>query len=153
MSKIGELIRLARKKAGHSQETLADRIKVNRSYLSLVENGKSSPTFEFLEKIAAGLDVSVEDLVLGQEISGLVNVDPAQGPMYEGLADLLNDREQMLLMNPSPEEIGILKNIRVDSRYRPSKKILRRSAAGSPQEPLHQVRNIRSSLVPPSNVE
>jgi transcriptional regulator with XRE-family HTH domain len=122
MSKIGELIRLARKKAGHSQETLADRIKVNRSYLSLVENGKSSPTYEFLEKIASGLDIKVEDLVLGQEISGLVNVDPAQGAMYEGLSDLLNDREQMLLMNPSPEEVAILRNIRVDSRYRPSKR-------------------------------
>jgi transcriptional regulator with XRE-family HTH domain len=122
MSIIGERIRAARKKAGHSQETLADRIKVNRSYLSLVENGKSSPTFEFLQKVAGGLNINVEDLVLGQEISGLVNVDPAQGPVYEGLADLLNDSEQMLLMNPTPEEIGILKNIRVDSRYRPSKR-------------------------------
>lgn len=122
MSKIGERIRSARKKAGHSQEALADRIKVNRSYLSLVENGKSSPTFEFLEKVAGGLNIAVEDLVLGHEISGLVNVEHAQGPVYEGLAELLNDGEQMLLMNPTPEEVGILKNIRVDSRYRPSKR-------------------------------
>ena len=122
MSKIGELIRLARKRAEQSQEALADRIKVNRSYLSLVENGKSSPTYEFLEKIASGLDIKVEDLVLGHEISGLVHMDPELGPIYEGLSDLLNDREQMLLMNPSPEELGILKNIRVDSRYRPSKR-------------------------------
>jgi len=122
MSIIGERIRTARKKAGHSQETLADRIKVNRSYLSLVENGKSSPTFEFLQKVAGGLNIKVEDLVMGQEISGLISVDAAQGPMYEGLADLLNDNEQMLLMNPTPEEVSILKNIRVDSRYRPSKR-------------------------------
>ena len=122
MSKIGDRIRQARKKAGHSQETLADRINVNRSYLSLVENGKSSPTFEFLEKVAGGLEIAVEDLVLGHEISGLVTVDEAQGPVYEGLAELLADHEQMLLMNPAPDELSVLKNIRVDSRYRPSKK-------------------------------
>lgn len=122
MSKIGERIRLARKKAGLSQEMLADRIKVNRSYLSLVENGRSSPTFEFLQKVAGGLESEVEDLVLGQDIAGLVNVEHMQGPIYEGLAELLNDTEQMLLMNPTPDEVSILKNIRVDSRYKPSKK-------------------------------
>lgn len=122
MSKIGERIRLARKNAGQSQESLADRIRVNRSYLSLVENGKSSPTFEFLEKIAGGLGVKVEDLVIGQEISSFVALDAADGPLYEGLLDLLQDREQMLLMNPSPEELAILKSIRLDTRYRPSKR-------------------------------
>jgi transcriptional regulator with XRE-family HTH domain len=122
MSKIGDRIRQARKNAGDSQETLADRIKVNRSYLSLVENGKSSPTFEFLEKVANGLKIKVEDLVLGQEITGLVTVDPEEGPLYEGLAELMRDGEQMLLMNPTAEELSVLKSIRVDSRYRPSKK-------------------------------
>jgi transcriptional regulator with XRE-family HTH domain len=122
MSKIGDRIRQARKNAGQSQEGLADRIKVNRSYLSLVENGKSSPTFEFLEKVASGLNIKVEDLVMGHEITGLVTVDPHEGPMYEGLSDLLNDHEQMLLMNPTSDELSVLKNIRVDPRYHPSKR-------------------------------
>ncbi len=122
MSKIGDRIRQARKTAGDSQVELADRIKVNRSYLSLVENGKSSPTFEFLEKIAEGLHIQVEDLVLGHAITGLVMVNGTDGPLYEGLAELLKDDEQMLLMNPSAEELDILKNIRVDARYRPSKR-------------------------------
>jgi transcriptional regulator with XRE-family HTH domain len=122
MSKIGDRIRLARKHAGHSQEALAERIKVNRSYLSLVENGRSSPTFEFLEKVAAGLSIRVEDLVLGHEITGLLTVDPESGPMYEGLAELLHDQEQMLLMNPTSEELSVLKNVRVDARFRPSKR-------------------------------
>jgi transcriptional regulator with XRE-family HTH domain len=122
MSKIGSRIHQARKIAGLSQEQLADRINVNRSYLSLVENGKSSPTFEFLEKVAEGLEIQVEDLVLGQQISGLVLVDPEQGPLYEGLGELLRDTEQMLLMNPTQEEIDILRSIRVDPHYRPSKR-------------------------------
>jgi transcriptional regulator with XRE-family HTH domain len=122
MSKIGDRVRQARKTVGDSQEDLAERIKVNRSYISLVENGKSSPTFEFLEKVAGGLNMNVEDLVVGQPITGLVSYDVNEGPAYEGLVDLLHDEEQMLLMNPSPDELGILKTIRVDSRYRPSKR-------------------------------
>lgn len=122
MFNIGERIRQARKHAGVSQEMLADRIKVNRSYLSLVENGKSSPTIEFLEKVASGLGIQVEDLVLGRDIASLIRVVPEQGPMYDGLAALLDDREQMLMMNPSEEELTMLRSIRIDSRYRPSKR-------------------------------
>ena len=122
MPTIGERIREARKRAGLSQDELASRINVNRSYLSLVENGKSSPTYEFLEKIASGLNLSAQDLVLGHEISGFVAVTPGHGPMYEGLADLLRDSEQMLMMNPTEEELRILKTIRVDPRFRPSKR-------------------------------
>jgi len=122
MSKIGDRIRRARKVAGRSQVELADRVKVNRSYLSLIENGKSSPTFEFLEKIADGLNITVEDLVIGQPITGLVTLDSREGPVYEGLAELLQDEEQLLLMNPTPDETHMLRSIRVDTRYRPSKK-------------------------------
>jgi transcriptional regulator with XRE-family HTH domain len=122
MSKIGERLRRARKRSGESQDSLALRIKVNRSYLSLIENGKCSPTFEFLERIAEGLAMPVEDLVMGEEISGLVVVDAQEGPMYRGLADLVEDQEQMLLMNPTREELDILKGIRVDTRFHPSKR-------------------------------
>jgi transcriptional regulator with XRE-family HTH domain len=121
-SRIGERIRRARKLAGQSQEGLADRIKVNRSYLSLVENGKSSPTYDFLEKVAAGLGIKAEELVLGPEGAGTVGAGFAVEPRYEGLAELLRDDAQMLLMNPTPEELDILKSISVNSRFQPSKK-------------------------------
>ena len=122
MPTIGERIREARKRKGLSQDELASKIDVNRSYLSLVENGKSSPTFDFLHKIASGLSLTEQDLVLGHEISGFVSVVAAHGPMYEGLADLLRDNEQMLMMNPTEDELAILKSIRVDPHFRPSKR-------------------------------
>ncbi|MFZ5433508.1 MAG: helix-turn-helix domain-containing protein [Calditrichota bacterium] len=122
MSKIGDRIRHSRKSARMSQEELAERIRVNRSYLSLVENGKSSPTFEFLEKVAAGLGITVEDLITGppnpETATGLIG----DRPVYEGLAELLNDEQQMLLMNPSTDELRMLRAIRVDPGYHPSKK-------------------------------
>jgi transcriptional regulator with XRE-family HTH domain len=121
MPKIGERIRDARKLSKYSQEELAERIKVNRSYLSLVENGKSSPTFEFMEKIASGLGIKVEELILGRDIANTL-CNCGSESTYEGLMDLLEDNQQMLLMNPNDEEQRILKSIRVDPHYRPSKK-------------------------------
>ena len=119
---IGERIRQARRNASLSQEALSEKIGVNRSYLSLVENGKSSPTFDFLEKVARGLELMSEDLILGQEISQYFREVTDYGFVYEGLARFLEDREQMLLMNPSPDEIQVLQRIRVGTEYMPSKR-------------------------------
>lgn len=41
-----------RKDAGMSQNTLADKIGVGRSTLSLLENGKRKPSYEIMAKIA-----------------------------------------------------------------------------------------------------
>ncbi len=121
MAKIGQRIREARRKAGLSQEALADKISVNRSYLSLVENGKSSPTFEFVEKIAQGIDLRVEDIILGEQGRYLVYDAEDEAPMYDGLSELLQDHHQMILMNITDEEIDVLRTIRLNSRIRPSK--------------------------------
>jgi len=122
MSKIGKRIRDARKTAGLSQEELAASIRINRSYLSLVENGKSSPTFEFLEKVAGGIGIHVEDLVVGHGDRESSEDGQNLVPVYDGLANLLRDEQQMLLMNPSPDEIRALHSIRVDRHHQPSKR-------------------------------
>lgn len=120
--RIGDRIREARRRAEISQEGLSERIGVNRSYLSLVENGKSSPTFDFIEKVADGLELNIEDLVLGQDISQYFREVTDHGFVYEGLAQFLEDREQRLLMNPTEEEIKMLQRIRVGVDYQPSKR-------------------------------
>ena len=121
MLNIGQRIRTARKQAGISQEDLSKLIKVNRSYLSLVENGESSPTFGFLEKVSRGLNIEVEDLVLGLDASAFFKTLPDDSTVYEGLGAFLDDREQMLLMNPSDDEIKMLRQIRVSPSFKPSK--------------------------------
>ena len=120
--KIGERIREARRRAGISQEGLSEKIRVNRSYLSLVENGKSSPTFDFLEKVASGLELKIEDLILGQDISKYFREVPERGFVYEGLAEFLEDKEQRLLMNPSEDEIEALQKIQIGVDYQPTKR-------------------------------
>jgi DNA-binding XRE family transcriptional regulator len=50
--KIGDTIRELREKRGYSQDELADIMKVNRSTISKVENGKFSFSIDHLYKFS-----------------------------------------------------------------------------------------------------
>jgi transcriptional regulator with XRE-family HTH domain len=60
--RIARRVRALRADLGLSLETLATTSGVSRSMISLVERGESSPTAVVLEKIAAGLGVSLATL-------------------------------------------------------------------------------------------
>ena len=60
--RIAARVRTLRADLGLSLEALAARCDVSRSMISLVERGESSPTAVVLEKIAAGLGVSLATL-------------------------------------------------------------------------------------------
>jgi transcriptional regulator with XRE-family HTH domain len=57
--RIAERVRSLRAELGLSLEALSEKSDVSRSMLSLVERGESSPTAIVLEKIAAGLGVTL----------------------------------------------------------------------------------------------
>jgi transcriptional regulator with XRE-family HTH domain len=61
---IGEKIRFLRLKKGLSQEQLALHAGINTSYLGQVERGEKNPTIKTLEKIAGGLDTTLENLIV-----------------------------------------------------------------------------------------
>lgn len=52
-----------RQDQGWSQEELAERAGLHRTYVSGVERGVRNPTVTVLEKLARGLGVSMPDLV------------------------------------------------------------------------------------------
>lgn len=62
---LGETIRARRKKAGFSQEKLAEQANLSTVFISRVERGKESPSVDSLVKIAKALHTSVCDLVSG----------------------------------------------------------------------------------------
>ncbi|HXT10735.1 MAG TPA: helix-turn-helix transcriptional regulator [Candidatus Angelobacter sp.] len=62
---LGEAVRLKRKKAGLSQERLAEKSDLSTVFISRVERGRESPTVDSLSKIANALKVRVRDLVSG----------------------------------------------------------------------------------------
>jgi len=63
---LGETIRSFRKKAGLSQEALAEKSDLHTNYIGELERGEKAATIDTLLKIAKALKVRVSDLV--QEI-------------------------------------------------------------------------------------
>ena len=69
---LNEKIKKYRKEAGLSQEDLASKIYVSRTLVTKYESGSAFPTQENLEKIAAVLNVKVEDLLSDKEKNEIV---------------------------------------------------------------------------------
>lgn len=60
---LSQNMRALRAERGLSQEELADRSGLDRTYISGVERGVRNPTITVLEKIALGLDVLAYELL------------------------------------------------------------------------------------------
>lgn len=58
--KLGVMIQEARKKKGLTQQQLADRIGVNKAYISRVENDIKDVRYSTLRKIVTGLGGELE---------------------------------------------------------------------------------------------
>ncbi|MGJ7557614.1 helix-turn-helix domain-containing protein [Variovorax sp. RB2P76] len=65
---LGEAIRSLRKANGISQEELAHRSSIDRSYMSSIERGTQNPGMMTIVQIAAGMGVSVAELMLQARI-------------------------------------------------------------------------------------
>jgi transcriptional regulator with XRE-family HTH domain len=61
-NRIAARVRTLRSERGYTLDALAERSGVSRSMISLVERGESSPTASVLDKLAAGLDVTLAAL-------------------------------------------------------------------------------------------
>jgi len=60
--KFGERVREERKKAGLSQEQLAMKAGLHRTYIGMVERAEKNITLENIEKIAKALGLKISDL-------------------------------------------------------------------------------------------
>lgn len=60
--KLGRTIRRLRKRAKFSQEELAEKAGIHRTYMGKIECGESNPPVQTVSKIAKALKVSVSDL-------------------------------------------------------------------------------------------
>jgi transcriptional regulator with XRE-family HTH domain len=60
---LGRELKNIREAAGMSQERLAFEAGVHRTYISLLERDKKSPTFNVLLRICKALNVSAAELV------------------------------------------------------------------------------------------
>lgn len=60
--RFGRAIRTLRRKEGISQEELADRCGLHRTYVSDVELGKRNVSLENIGRLSKSLDISLVDL-------------------------------------------------------------------------------------------
>ncbi len=63
--KVGQKIKQIRNEKGLSQEKLALKAEIDRTYLAGVEHGKRNPSLKSLEKIVDALDISFQELFEG----------------------------------------------------------------------------------------
>jgi transcriptional regulator with XRE-family HTH domain len=60
---LGDELRKARKTAGLSQEEVSFRAGVHRTYMSLLERGKKSPTIDVLFRLCDAIGIRASELI------------------------------------------------------------------------------------------
>lgn len=61
--KFGQQVRQARLKQGLSQEELAEKAGVHRTYIGMIERAEKNITLLNIEKLATALNISIVDLL------------------------------------------------------------------------------------------
>jgi transcriptional regulator with XRE-family HTH domain len=61
--KFGNKVRVQRTALGLSQEELAERAGVHRTYIGMIERAEKNITLENIEKIAKALEISLDKLM------------------------------------------------------------------------------------------
>ncbi|WP_071429411.1 helix-turn-helix domain-containing protein [Angelakisella massiliensis] len=94
---IGKRIRGFRQRQGLSQEALAERCGLHATYIGQVERGEKNASMESIQKIAAGLGISLDRL-----FEKIEPVSAQKGPdyprqAYELLCGLELRQQQILL--------------------------------------------------------
>ena len=64
---FGRIVKRIREEHGLSQEVLADRADLNRSYVGEVERGTAMPSLSTVTKIAKALNISTSNLMVRYE--------------------------------------------------------------------------------------
>ena len=60
--RFGKAIRRRRRELDLSQEILAEKAELHRTYISSIELGKCNVSLENIKKLAKALDISIADL-------------------------------------------------------------------------------------------
>jgi len=63
LKSFGEIVRKVRKEKGISQEELAERAGLHRTYIGMIERAEKNITLINIQKIAKALDIEIKDLL------------------------------------------------------------------------------------------
>lgn len=62
---FGDRVRARRQELSLSQEALAHRASINRTYIASLEAGQRNPSLDLMARLARALDVDLADLLYG----------------------------------------------------------------------------------------
>lgn len=105
---IGERIRAARKKAGLTQNELAEKLGISPTGVGQWETGRRTPKIESIKKIASVLEIPFETLILddGNESSNTMRMDETNN---------LKDWKTNMDANSTTSMLGDIANTVTDS--------------------------------------
>jgi len=91
---FNEKLQQYRKQGGMTQEQLAERLNISRTAVSKWESGRGFPNIEALKNISRIFQIPIDDLLSGEELIGIAELDGAEGldraySMVFGILDLL----------------------------------------------------------------
>jgi len=66
--RFGKAVRRRRRELDMSQEELAERAELHRTYISSIERGDRNISLENIEKVTRALEISIADLFIQYEI-------------------------------------------------------------------------------------
>ena len=66
--RFGKAVRRRRRELDLSQEALAERADVHRTYIANIERGELNPSLENIEKIAKALEMTIADFLAQYQV-------------------------------------------------------------------------------------
>ena len=95
MNDFAENLKKCRAQRGISQEELAKKISIHPVQFSRYERGQTAPSIEVVQKIADALEVSIDQLVYGdQDNKAEQSIDDRELLSMFKKIQLLNDRQK-----------------------------------------------------------
>lgn len=79
---FADVVRRHRHRIGLSQEALAERADIHRTYMGMLERGERSPTLDTAAKLAAALEIPLDSLIAeaqGEWIRRPATTSPRKG--------------------------------------------------------------------------
>jgi DNA-binding XRE family transcriptional regulator/mannose-6-phosphate isomerase-like protein (cupin superfamily) len=89
MENLGARLKRARQKSGLALREVARQLSVSASFISHVENGKSTPSVATLYSMAQLLGVSIDELFTGEAPAGQAPARASDGPVGEDPASIV----------------------------------------------------------------
>ena len=91
---IGEALKMLRTIHDYKAKELAETLQISPSYLSEIENGKKSPSYELLEKYSSAFDVKLSTLIIfSEDYSKNKFTDKAKNGVRKTLFDFMKRLE------------------------------------------------------------